>query len=200
MSTCSTRCIRLVSREVGQTWCIYGMRSVVEAVQNKIRERGARELSKPRDKSIYLDVESVLVRASQSYDQGTGRCGTKSQPGQTENTYPNEGGKRARHVSACNFPATRPMLDDTDELARKRVEMTRKWRVASRRAKLRSGTDNGENRRRDGSSQTGRRWRMVSLQVQVKAEVSSSSMASRSRKEQKRSRELDVSRGRPKKQ
>ena len=37
---------------------------MVEAAQIKIRERRARELSKPRDKSIYLAVELVLVRKS----------------------------------------------------------------------------------------------------------------------------------------
>lgn len=52
------------------------MSLVVEAVQKIIRERRARELSKPRDKSIYLDVSTG---SSQSCDQGTGRCGTRSQ-------------------------------------------------------------------------------------------------------------------------
>lgn len=53
-----------ISREVGRICCIYGMSPAVEAVQRKIRGRRARELSKPRDKSIYLDVRSVLVQVA----------------------------------------------------------------------------------------------------------------------------------------
>lgn len=174
------------------------MSPAVEAVQKKIRERRARELSKPRDKSIYFDVRSVLIQVA-TKERAAVAQGLRHV--QTENTYPNDGGKRGRHASKCSFPT-----NDTDELARKRVEMTSgESRVGELSFEVgRKQWEESKAGRAGGRRQEQRRrcW-MVSLQVQVKVDSTRGGVVGvvvdgvenpQGTKEEQR--ELDVSRGR----
>lgn len=187
-----------MSREVGRVCCIYGMSPAVEAVQKKIRERRARELSKPRDKSIYFDVRSELIQVA-TKERAAVAQGLRDV--QTENTYPNDGGKRGRHASKCSFPT-----NDTDELARKRVEMTSgESRVGELSFEVgRKQWEESKAGRAGGRRQEQRRrcW-MVSLQVQVNVDSTRGGVVGvvvdgvenpQGTKEEQR--ELDVSRGR----
>lgn len=174
------------------------MRPAVEAVQKKIRERRARELSKPRDKSIYFDVRSVLIQVA-TKERAAVAQGLRHV--QTENTYPNDRGKRGRHASKYSFPT-----NDTDELARKRVEMTSgESRVGELSFEVgRKQWEESKAGRAGGRRQEQRRrcW-MVSLQVQVKVDSTRGGVVGvvvdgvenpQGTKEEQR--ELDVSRGR----